>query len=87
MELQAVDRGANLTSAAVADEVRAELARQRKTAADLARVLGLSAHTTGRRLNGDAPFDVTELAVTAGWLGLSVSALVARAESREEVAS
>lgn len=58
------------TAGRVASEVRAELARQRKTAGDMATVLNMSAHTAGRRLNGDVPFDVVELVALGVWLGV-----------------
>lgn len=68
----------------VADEVRAELARQRKTAAELAAVLGIGQHTVGTRLKGAVPFNVVELIATASWLGVSVSELAVRAERAEK---
>ncbi|WP_168443122.1 helix-turn-helix domain-containing protein [Microbacterium sp. K35] len=64
----------------VADEVRAELARQRKTAAELASVLGITQHTAGRRLNGGTHFNVLELFLVASWLGLTVEEIARRAE-------
>lgn len=69
-------------SKALADEVRAEIAVQRRTANDLASVLGVGAHTVGRRLAGVSPFTVVEMATAAEWLGLSPDALVRRAERR-----
>jgi len=54
----------------VASEVRAELARQQKTAGDLAVALGMTAHTAGRRLRGEVPFDVIELTQIGIWLGI-----------------
>lgn len=71
---------------AVADEVRAEMARQRKSATDLAVALGVTPHTAGRKLNGDSTFSVWELARAAAWLGLTVGVLIARAERSEAVA-
>ncbi|WP_169309959.1 helix-turn-helix domain-containing protein [Aeromicrobium marinum] len=56
---------------AVAGEVRAEMARQRKTQAELATILGTTTATAGRRLDGSVPFDVVELCMVAGWLGTS----------------
>lgn len=64
----------------VADEVRAELARQRKTATELAVVLGITQHTAGRRLNGGTPFNIIELFAVASWLGLTVAEIARRAE-------
>lgn len=62
-------------AAAVGGEVRAELARQRRTQADLAEALGLSAATVSKRLDGSSPFDLVELAAAANWLGVRVDAL------------
>ena len=56
---------------AVASEVRAELARQQKTAGELAAALGMTPHTAGRRLRGEVPFDVIELAQIGLWLGIA----------------
>lgn len=71
---------AGATSDAVAGEVRAEMARKRRTAADLAVVLGISQHTAGQRLNGRSSFTFVELALTCAWLEISIGTLVARAE-------
>ncbi|HXH77281.1 helix-turn-helix transcriptional regulator [Nocardioides sp.] len=60
---------------AIGSEVRAELARQRKTQADLAAALSLTPATIGRRLDGTSPFNVVELAKTANWLGVPVANL------------
>lgn len=60
----------------VAGEVRAELARQRKSASDLAAALGITPHTAGRRLSGETPFDVVELARVATWLGVAMADLL-----------
>lgn len=61
----------------VAGEVRAELARQKRTAGDLAAALDMTAHTIGRRLNGEVPFDVFELARAAIWLGVPLARFMA----------
>lgn len=53
-----------------ASEVRAELAKQRRTATELAAVLGITPQTVGRRLSGETPFDVIELVSAAEWLGV-----------------
>lgn len=76
-----------VVSSRIADEIRAELARQRKTAAELAMVLGVTQHTIGRRLNGGTPFNAIELMAAALWLGMSLSDLVRRAESEMAAAS
>ena len=70
----------------IANEVRAELARQRKTAAELAAVLGISQHTVGKRLNGSSAFNIIELFRASSWLGLSLEELARRAEAAEKKA-
>ncbi|WP_417556214.1 helix-turn-helix domain-containing protein [Microbacterium sp.] len=66
----------------VADEVRAEMARQRKTAAELAIAIGVTQHTVGRRLNGSTPFNIFELARVAECFGLTTDVIVSRALQR-----
>ncbi len=79
MELHASADAANrLASQRVAGEVRAELARQKRTANELATVLGISAHTAGRRLSGDVPFNVIELAALCQWLNVDLADLIGR---------
>lgn len=78
MEIKALDQAARADVHRVADEVRAEMARQRKTAGDLANVIGVTQHTAGRRLNGTIPFDVYELSQVAMWLGVTAADLIAR---------
>jgi len=80
MTTQAVDSDA--VQQMVADEVRAEMARQRKTAAELALAIGVTQHTVGRRLNGSTPFNVFELARVAECFGLTADVLVSRALHR-----
>lgn len=65
-------------SEAVGNEVRAELARQRKTQAELAAALGITPLTASRRLAGTAPFDTEELHRVAGWLGVPVEQFIPR---------
>lgn len=60
---------------AVAAEVRAELGRQRKSGSDLAKVLGISPQSIGRRLSGEIAFDVAELSRIATWLGIEIKQL------------
>jgi transcriptional regulator with XRE-family HTH domain len=59
----------------VANEVRAEMARQRKTQLELAEALGVNAHTAGRRIRGEVPFDVVELESISSWLGVPITQL------------
>jgi transcriptional regulator with XRE-family HTH domain len=60
------------TAQRVAAEVRAEMARQRKTQAHIAQALGSSQAAVSRRLNGEVPFDVRELALIADSLDVPV---------------
>lgn len=62
----------NIT-AIVAAEVRAEMARQNAPQRELGRVIGLSQGAAWRRLKGDVPFDVAELALVADWLKTPLS--------------
>lgn len=81
MELHApIDEAGEGVSHRLAAEVRAELARQKRTAGELAEVLGITAHTAGRRLSGAVPFNVVELNTAARWLGMDPTVLMQRAE-------
>ncbi|MBO3663696.1 hypothetical protein [Microbacterium stercoris] len=73
---------ADEVTAIVAADLRAELARQRRTAADLAHALDVTPHTVGRRLNGDVPFSMYELVLATRWLGIDLTDLVSRATQR-----
>lgn len=64
------------TATHVAAEVRAEMARQRKTGMDLAELLGCSQSSAARRMSGETPLSLNEVYAVARWLGVSVSALV-----------
>lgn len=59
-----------------AGAVRAELARRQISGRELASSLGWSVGLTARRLRGECPFDIDELAAVARFLGVPVSALV-----------
>ena len=63
----------------VAAIVRAEMARRRRSSADLARELGISPVSVSRRLTGEVPIDVNELAQIAAFLGLPMSSLLPEA--------
>lgn len=69
------------TARAVTAEIRAEMGRQRFSNADLARILGVTEHTAGRRLRDEVPFDIVELHEVAAWLGVPISRLLADAEA------
>lgn len=59
------------TSPLVAAELRAEMARQNKSVADLAVALGLKDPKSARaRYTGDKSLTVTEVDVAARWLGV-----------------
>lgn len=63
--------------AKIAAEVRAELARQRKTQRDVAGILGIPQQSVQMRLAGRTPFRAEELAALAEALGVSVSSFFA----------
>jgi hypothetical protein len=67
------------TSAAqrIAGEVRAELARQRRSQASLALALGISQQALSRRMTGDIPFNIDQLSTVASFLSMPLEALVA----------
>lgn len=54
----------------VATEIRAEMARQKKTQEQLAEALGVNPVTASRRINGTAPFNIEEIFTVAQWLGV-----------------
>jgi transcriptional regulator with XRE-family HTH domain len=62
----------------VATEIRAEMARQRKTQADLAEALGISPSTARNRLEGKPAFTIKDLGRIAVWLGVDPMALTPR---------
>lgn len=62
---------------ATAANVRALLARHRWTQIDLAHLLGYSQTTVSRRVTGEVPFDVDELAIIAARFEVPVESLVA----------
>lgn len=65
----------------VAINARAEMAAQKRTAVDLAAVLGIGHRAALRRVNGEQEFTLGELAKTAAWLEVPVSALMAERAS------
>lgn len=60
-------------AAAVAAEVRAEVARKQISQDKLAAQVGCSRQALNRRLTGTTPFDVAELAAIAEALGVPVT--------------
>lgn len=61
----------------VAGEIRAELGRQRRTQAELADQLGVSRPWLSRRLSGETPLAVGDVAAIADALGVSLGTLTA----------
>jgi len=68
-------------SAAISSGLRARLAVQRITGAELARRLGRSQSSISRRLIGDAAWDVDELAAVARALDVDILEIVEPARS------
>ena len=63
-------------TARVAATIRAELARRRIPQTIVAERLGMSQPSLSRRLTGDTPFDVNELAIVAEILGIPLATLI-----------
>jgi transcriptional regulator with XRE-family HTH domain len=61
------------TTESIAAEVRAEVARARRRSADVARVLDCSQSAASRKMNGQVPFTVADLARIADLLGIDVT--------------
>lgn len=68
---------------AVAEEIRAELARQSKTYASVCRAVGMNKNTLTARLNGRRPFNLDEVAAISSFLGLSLMELMERTEAEK----
>lgn len=64
-----------------ASEIRAEMARQRRTTREFATAMGVSTVTASRILNGRRLLDLDELSTIAAWLSLDVNTLLARVET------
>jgi transcriptional regulator with XRE-family HTH domain len=62
-------------------EVKVRMIRTGVKRTELAEVLHLSRTAISRRLNGEIPFDVTELELVAGLLGTTSDALVREDQS------
>jgi len=60
----------------VAEEVRVHLARRRMSGVKLAQLINRSQVYVSRRLRGEVPFDIDDLALIAVVLGVSVSDLL-----------
>lgn len=58
------------------DNIRAEMARKRRTQVGLAAVLGIAQSGVSARMAGKTPFDVNELYAIAEWLDVPLSKLL-----------
>ena len=63
----------------LAANIRAELARNGKTQADLAELLGITRQGVSQRLLGRVDFRLRELSLIADFLGVTVTALLGEA--------
>jgi plasmid maintenance system antidote protein VapI len=61
---------------AVAAELRAQMARQQKSIAELADILGLERQAAKKRYDGDKEMTVSEVDRAAGWLGIDRQVLL-----------
>lgn len=66
--------------AKVASEVRAEMARQQVTVTALSKSTNINAPTLRRRLDGQSPFYVEELAAICAALNVGLSTFIDRTE-------
>lgn len=64
----------------LAEEIRVEMLRQRKSARALAAELDVTEATVGARLNGRVPFDAIQIHRVTTWLGVSITEIIERAE-------
>lgn len=68
-----------------AGNLRAEMARHRRTSADLAHVLDCSQSSASRRMTGETGMDLDEIAIVAAWLGIAPESLIAPPAATEKV--
>ena len=72
----------NTRSERVAEEVRAEMARQEITVNTLSEKSGVPISTLRRSVKGQRPFTINELFVITRLLGISVVEIIQRAEGQ-----
>lgn len=72
----------NARSERVAEEIRAEMARQQITVDALSEQSGIPISTLRRSVKGHRPFTINELFVITRLLGISVVEIIQRAEAR-----
>lgn len=70
----------------VADELRAEIARQRVSYVKVAQAADISVDTLRRRLDGVQPFFIDELDSITNLLNVAPELILARARTAEEAA-
>jgi hypothetical protein len=75
-----------LLTIALADEVRAEIARQRRTVTSVAEATGMDRRTLTRRLGGFGDLRATELDALAAELDVEVATLHERAHAAIDAA-
>lgn len=68
-----------------AGNLRAEMARHRKTSLDLANVLNVSQSSASRRMTGEKSLDLDEVEVIAEWLNIPVSPIFASGRAASEI--
>lgn len=71
---------------AVVLEVRAEMARQQLTIADMSERCGLSVPQLNRRLTGTVELTMADALLISDGLGVALSTLIARAEQAKAAA-
>lgn len=69
------------SSELVSEEIRAELARQKKSVNGLAEYIGSPISTIRRSVNGHRPFTLDELDATAAYLGIGVIELIRKSRN------
>ena len=73
-------------SQTAAGALRAEMARQQRTSAELADHLGRSKAYISQRMNGHHDFTLTEIEEAAAWLGIPYLALLTSPQRESEAA-
>lgn len=69
----------------VAEEIRAEMARQLKSVNELSILLGLGHKAAKRRYSGEQEFSLDEVAAVSKWLDVPVSQITSRSRHQEAV--
>jgi transcriptional regulator with XRE-family HTH domain len=80
MVMTATVNSAEAFNAAIGDEIRAELARNKISISALADKMGVRRDTLSDKLNGHTKIQVRDVLAIASALGLSMSELFVRAE-------